>query len=47
MRGAFSVPGNLFAYIVWAVVKSTGRVVFFAALREKPTGAIYSALPGQ
>jgi len=35
---AFSVPGNLFAYIVCAAVKSTGRVVFFAARREKATG---------
>jgi len=38
MRGAFSVPANLFAYIVCAARKSTGRVVFFTALREKPTG---------
>jgi NADH:ubiquinone oxidoreductase subunit F (NADH-binding)/NADH:ubiquinone oxidoreductase subunit E len=30
------VPANLFAYIVCAAVKSTGRVAFFAARREKP-----------
>jgi formate dehydrogenase beta subunit len=29
------MPANLFAYIVWAALKSTGRVVFFAARREK------------
>jgi NADH:ubiquinone oxidoreductase subunit F (NADH-binding)/NADH:ubiquinone oxidoreductase subunit E len=32
------VPANLFAYIVCAEVKSTGRVAFFAARREKPKG---------
>jgi formate dehydrogenase beta subunit len=32
------VPANLFAYIVCAAVKSTARVVFFAARREKPNG---------
>src|SRR2546426_649206 len=43
MRGAFSVPANLFAYIVCAARKSTGRVVFFTALREKPTGLLFTA----
>jgi NADH:ubiquinone oxidoreductase subunit F (NADH-binding)/NADH:ubiquinone oxidoreductase subunit E len=32
------VPADLFAYIVCAEVKSTGRVAFFAARREKPKG---------
>ena len=32
------MPANLFAYIVCAEVKSTGRVAFFAARREKPKG---------
>src|SRR6266478_2069411 len=35
---AFGVPVSLFAYIVSAAPKSTGRVVFFAPRREKPNG---------
>src|SRR6266404_5710643 len=35
-RRAFGVPLSLFAYIVCAATKSTGRVVFFAPRREKP-----------
>src|SRR5712692_7707675 len=35
---AFGVPVSLFAYIVCAAPKSTGRVVFFAPRREKPNG---------
>src|ERR1700674_5503919 len=35
-RRAFGVPLSLFAYIVCAAPKSTGRVVFFAPRREKP-----------
>ena len=34
----FGVPVSLFAYIVCAAPKSTGRVVFFAPRREKPNG---------
>src|SRR5712664_4850196 len=33
---SFGVPVSLFAYIVCAAEKSTGRVVFFAPRREKP-----------
>src|SRR5467141_5343510 len=39
---AVGVPVSLFAYIVCAAVKSTGRVVFFAARREKPTGPLFT-----
>src|SRR5229473_1050190 len=35
-RRPFNVPRSLFAYIVCAARKSTGRVVFFAPRREKP-----------
>src|ERR1700686_1293228 len=35
---AFGVPVSLFAYIVCAAPKSTGRVAFFAPRREKPNG---------
>src|SRR5260370_34583476 len=35
-RRAFNVPRSLFAYIVCAAPKSTGRVAFFAPRREKP-----------
>jgi len=34
----FGVPVSLFAYIVCAAPKSTGRVVFFAPCCEKPNG---------
>src|SRR5260370_18134008 len=46
-RRAFNVSRSLFAYIVCAARKSTGRVAFFAPRREKPNASYLqrTALP--
>src|SRR2546430_17711358 len=44
-RRAFGVPVSLFAYIVCATLKSTGRVVFFAPRGEKPNASYLQRTP--